>query len=377
MVDPNQLEKIKFHMYRSDLKLFNGFLFTDFKYLMAYSIPLTALIGVYLGGYWLFLTPVYIFVLIPITEFILTSFGVDELEKQRSEKVIHWIFDTMLYLNIPIVFGLLFLFLNKIITYDYFSFEFLGSLLSLGLVVVSNGINVAHELCHRTKTSERFLGKFLLIPSLYMHFYLEHNFGHHQNVATNEDPVTAKYNEPIYSFWISAIRGELLSAIKIQKNRLSRKNISFFSLYNDMFWYAIIQLIYLLAILIIFSLKGLVFCLLVALFSILMFESVNYIEHYGLLRKKLSSGRYERVQQKHSWNSNHILGRIVLYELTRHSDHHRIAETEYQNLNSIDNSPQLPYGYPTSILISFIPVLWFKLMNPRVPREMYELSLKN
>ncbi len=283
----------------------------------------------------------------------------------------------MLYLNIPIVFGLLFLFLNKIITYDYFSFEFLGSLLSLGLVVVSNGINVAHELCHRTKTSERFLGKFLLIPSLYMHFYLEHNFGHHQNVATNEDPVTAKYNEPIYSFWISAIRGELLSAIKIQKNRLSRKNISFFSPYNDMFWYAIIQLIYLLAILIVFSLKGLVFCLLVALFSILMFESVNYIEHYGLLRKKLSSGRYERVQQKHSWNSNHILGRIVLYELTRHSDHHRIAETEYQNLNSIDNSPQLPYGYPTSILISFIPVLWFKLMNPRVPTEMYELSLKN
>ena len=113
MVDPNQLEKIKFHMYRSDLKLFNGFLFADFKYLMAYSIPLTALIGVYLGGYWLFLTPVYIFVLIPITEFILTSFDVDELEKQRSEKVIHWIFDTMLYLNIPIVFGLLFLFLNK------------------------------------------------------------------------------------------------------------------------------------------------------------------------------------------------------------------------------------------------------------------------
>ena len=377
MVDPNQLEKIKFHMYRSDLKLFNGFLFTDFKYLMAYSIPLTALIGFYLGGYWLFLTPVYIFVLIPITEFILTSFGVDELEKERSEKAIHWIFDTMLYLNIPIVFGLLFLFLNKIITYDYFSFEFLGSLLSLGLVVVSNGINVAHELCHRTKTSERFLGKFLLIPSLYMHFYLEHNFGHHQNVATNEDPVTAKYNEPIYSFWISAIRGELLSAIKIQKNRLSRKNISFFSVYNDMFWYAIIQLIYLLVILLIFSSKGLVFCLLVALFSILMFESVNYIEHYGLLRKKLSSGRYERVQQKHSWNSNHILGRIVLYELTRHSDHHRIAETEYQNLNSIDNSPQLPYGYPTSILISFIPVVWFKLMNPRVPREMYELSLKN
>ena len=144
-----------------------------------------------------------------------------------------------------------------------------------------------------------------------------------------------------------------------------------------MFWYGIIQLSYILLVFILFGLKGLIFCLLAALFSVLMFESVNYIEHYGLLRKKLSSGRYERVQERHSWNSNHIFGRIVLYELTRHSDHHRIAETEYQNLNSIDHSPQLPYGYPTSILLSFIPVIWFKLMNPRVPRDMYELSLKN
>ena len=257
------------------------------------------------------------------------------------------------------------------------SIEFLGSLLSMGLVMASNGINVAHELCHRTKTPERFLGKFLLIPSLYMHFYLEHNYGHHLKVATKEDPVTAKYNEPIYIFWISAIKGELLGAIKIQKNRLLKNNTSFLSFYNDMFWYGIIQLSYMLLVFILFGPKGLIFCLLAALFSVLMFESVNYIEHYGLLRKKLSSGRYERVQERHSWNSNHIFGRIVLYELTRHSDHHRIAETEYQNLKSINNSPQLPFGYPTSILLSFIPVLWFKIMNPRVPKDMYELSIKN
>ena len=145
-------------MYKSDLKLFNGFLFTDFKYLMAYSIPLTALIGIYFGGYWLFLTPAYIFVIIPIVEWILTTLGIDELETKRSEKAIHWIFDTMLYLNIPIVFGLLFFSLKKIIIHDYFTLEFIGSLITVGLVIVSNGINVAHELCHRTKTFERFLG---------------------------------------------------------------------------------------------------------------------------------------------------------------------------------------------------------------------------
>tara|TARA_B100000965_G_scaffold271320_1_gene229524 strand:- start:5003 stop:6046 length:1044 start_codon:yes stop_codon:yes gene_type:complete len=343
---------------------------------MAYSTPLTAIIGFYLGGYWLFTTPFYIFVIIPTVEFVLTRYGIDELETGRAVKGIHWLFDIMLYLNILIVFGLLIYSLTKIVSYEFMSIEFLGSLLSMGLVMASNGINVAHELCHRTKTPERFLGKFLLIPSLYMHFYLEHNYGHHLKVATKEDPVTAKYNEPIYIFWISAIKGELLGAIKIQKNRLLKNNTSFLSFYNDMFWYGIIQLSYMLLVFILFGPKGLIFCLLAALFSVLMFESVNYIEHYGLLRKKLSSGRYERVQERHSWNSNHIFGRIVLYELTRHSDHHRIAETEYQNLKSINNSPQLPFGYPTSILLSFIPVLWFKIMNPRVPKDMYELSLK-
>ena len=363
-------------MSARDLKSTNGFLLSDFKYLMAYSIPLTALIGFYLGGYWLFTTPFYIFVIIPIVEFLLTRYGIDELETHRAEKGIHWLFDLMLYLNILIVFGLLIYSLTKIVSFEFMSIEFLGSLLSFGLVLASNGINVAHELCHRTNTPERILGKFLLIPSLYMHFYLEHNYGHHLKVATKEDPVTAKYNEPVYSFWISAIIGELFGAIDIQKNMLSRKNKSFFSVYNDMFWYLIIQLSYILLIFILFGIKGLTFCLLAALFSVLMFESVNYIEHYGLLRKKLSSGRYERVQERHSWNSNHIFGRIVLYELTRHSDHHRIADTEYQNLKSIDNSPQLPFGYPTSILLSFVPILWFKIMNPRVPKDMYELSFK-
>ena len=210
-------------MFSRDLKFINGFLLSDFKYLMAYSTPLTALIGFYLGGYWLFTTPFYIFVIIPTVEFVLTRYGIDELETLRAEKAIHWLFDIMLYLNILIVFGLLIYSLTKIVSYEYLSIEFLGSLLSLGLVMASNGINVAHELCHRTKTPERFLGKFLLIPSLYMHFYLEHNYGHHLKVATKEDPVTAKYNEPIYIFWISAIKGELLGAIKIQKNRLLKR----------------------------------------------------------------------------------------------------------------------------------------------------------
>jgi len=354
-----------------------NFHFSDLKYLLAYSIPISALLGLTTEGFFYFLTPIYIFIGIPVVEAILTFLKLDDRYKARSSKDIHWIFNWMLYVNIFLVYGVLIYALIKSVSINMISLDFLGILLTVGLVIVSNGINVAHELCHRTNSFERFLGKFLLIPSLYMHFYLEHNFGHHLNVATPNDPVTAKYNEPLYSFWISAVFGELKGAIKIQRKRLQNKNLSFFSLQNDMLWYGIIQFIFLTIGFTFFGFKGLILIVTSAIIAILMFESVNYIEHYGLLRKKLNSGRYERVQEKHSWNSNHIIGRIVLYELTRHSDHHRSSIIEYQNLKSIDDSPQLPFGYPTSILISFIPVLWFKIMNPRVPKEMISIASKN
>ena len=102
----------------------------------------------------------------------------------------------------------------------------------------------------------------------------------------------------------------------------------------------------------------------------LLLETVNYIEHYGLVRFKMPSGRYERVRECHSWNSNHVVGRIVLYELTRHSDHHYKSSKKYQTLDYHDISPQMPYGYPTSMVLSFFPPLWFNIMNKRVPKEM-------
>jgi alkane 1-monooxygenase len=119
-----------------------------------------------------------------------------------------------------------------------------------------------------------------------------------------------------------------------------------------------------------FSFDAMLFAIAVGVVSFLFLESINYIEHYGLRRFKTPSGRYERVQPQHSWNSNFNIGRIVLYELTRHSDHHFKSSKKYQLLNSYDQSPTLPLGYPASILLSFFPPLWFKIMNPLVPEEM-------
>ena len=342
----------------------------DLKYLAAFTLPLSAVISIYFKGYFSFFTPFYAFVLIPVLELLLpqdkSNFeGEERVEKEKSK-----LFDWMLYLNIPIIFGLITYLLFDITSNSYENYELIGLVFTLGIVLGTNGINVAHELGHRQKTIERHLGKLLLMPSFYMHFYIEHNFGHHAHAATSEDPATAAYNQSVYSFWVTSVFRQYFSAWKLQTKLLTSEKKGVFSVKNDMLWYLLFQLLFLSIIFYYFGWLGLLFAICSGVVGFLMLESVNYIEHYGLLRKKLASGRYERVREVHSWNSNHVIGRIVLYELTRHSDHHFKSSKKYQILDYHDISPQMPYGYPTSMVISFFPPLWFKLMNPRIPEEM-------
>ena len=341
----------------------------DLKYLTAYAVPLCALTGLWLQDIWSFLTPIYAFVLVPILELIfpINDANIDENEKE-SKASLHWT-DFLLYSNILVVFGLVYFTLQTITNSTLDQYETIGLIFSCGIVIGSNGINVAHELGHRKSRVEQFLGKLLLLPALYMHFFVEHNFGHHLKAATPEDPATAKYNQTLYSFWFSSIFKQYGSAWKIQMNLLRRENKGFFSIKNDMLWYCIFEITYLAVIYGYFGIAGLLIAIFAAISGFLLLETINYIEHYGLLRKKKESGRYERVREVHSWNSNHVFGRIMLYELTRHSDHHYRANKKFQLLDYHEQSPQLPYGYPTSMVLSLFPPLWFSIMNKHVPED--------
>ena len=345
----------------------------DLKYIFAYTIPVSAYFSFISSGIWTYSTVFYAFLAIPILD-ILTGESKENLsEEDATYKKTKWIFDLMLYFNIPIVFGLLFIFYLNIQLNDYKTFEIVGLVLSGGILLATNGINVAHELGHRTRYFERFFSKMLYMPCLYMHFYIEHNFGHHLNVATPEDGASARYNQTLYSFWFSSVTRQYKSAWKIQIEILNRKSLSFFSIKNDMLWYHLIQPIYLIVIYGLFSLKVMFIAILIGVVAFLFLECINYIEHYGLRRIKTEFGRYERVQPYHSWNSNFNVGRITLYELTRHSDHHYKSSKKYQILNSHKECPTLPFGYPASILLSLVPPLWFRVMNPLVPKAMKSL----
>lgn len=342
----------------------------DLKYLAAFTVPITAIIGLVLKDFWVFLTPVYTFVLVPLLELVLPEDNRNYSKDEIKNKSISKLFDWMLYLNLPVVYGVLGFALIVISSGNLATFEFVGLMLSVGMVLGANGINVGHELGHRQTSNERFMGKALLLPSLYMHFYIEHNYGHHLHAATKEDPATARYNQSVYSFWITSTIRQYINAWKIQVKLLRNNGDSFLSLKNDMLWYVVLQVGYLTLIYVIFSTIGLLFVVGAAITGFLLLETVNYIEHYGLLRLKTASGRYERVKEVHSWNSNHVVGRIILYELTRHSDHHYKSSKKYQILECHDESPQMPFGYPTSMVLALIPPIWFSVMNKRVPAEM-------
>ena len=342
----------------------------DLKYLAAFSIPLVALIGISAQGIWSYLTPVYTFGFIPVLELLLPKDDTNLSDEERDSKRQNVLFDWLLYLNIPIVFGLLVYSLILVTNNNLETYEIFGFIFSAGIVLGSNGINVAHELGHRPLKHQRVLAKLLLMPSLYMHFYIEHNFGHHLNAATKEDPATAKYNQSVYSFWFTSVIRQYVGAWKIQADLLKRQKKSFFSIKNEMLWYVLFQATYLAAIFFVFGFSGLWFAIASGIVGFLLLETINYIEHYGLHRKKLASGRYERVREIHSWNSNHVVGRVVLYELTRHSDHHYKSAKKYQVLDYHEISPQMPFGYPTSMVLSLFPPLWFGIMNKRVPEEM-------
>ncbi len=330
----------------------------DLKYLLGYIIPISGLYSIQSHGLFTWTTVLLAFILIPIIESLLpvSPQNLSSYEEEKYEQ--NHLFDALLFLNIPFVLINCAFFLTRLDGHQLSVTEIAGMIFSLGIVLATSGINVGHELGHRQDQLSQWAARILLLPSLYMHFTIEHNLGHHKNVATPEDPATARRNETLYSFWWRSVTRGFYNAFQIEKGRF-RKNWH----QNKVVHYVLIELVFLVVLAFVFGLDVTLFFFIAALISIALLESINYVEHYGLQREKLPNGRYEPVQPRHSWNSDHTLGRIMLYELTRHSDHHYKASRKYQILRHIDESPQLPYGYPGSILLAMVPPLWFRKMH--------------
>ncbi len=316
----------------------------------------------------LWLSPVFFYIFIPMVE---TLFGEDSsnppreaIPRLRDDRFYRWsAFAALPASYLVWVAGAWVVSGPDVSLHAYIAITVANGLMGAG------ALNTAHEVGHRRDKTSINVARFLLCLCGMGHFRIEHNLGHHVQVATPEDSATAMMGESFYAFVLHELPGGFKRAWRIEATRLGRKGKSQLSLENEVFLNTLITIGMYGLFAVIFGPIVLPYLIVGALLSNLMLSSANYIEHYGLIRQKRDDGKYERVQPHHSWNANHIVSNVMLYHLQRHSDHHAHAERPYQCLRHFDSAPQLPAGYFTMFMAAWNPPIWFAIMDRRVAEQ--------
>ncbi|MCY7422976.1 MAG: alkane 1-monooxygenase [Chitinophagaceae bacterium] len=339
---------------------------------LKYGSPLILFYLAYLSftytGWITFLPIVWSYVVIPLAELFIKPNENNLLDTEEAIAKSDRLYDYLLYIIPLAMYTAVVYFMFSLQQTNLTWIDYTGRIFSMGLLCGVFGINVAHELGHRTNKFEQALAKSLLLTSLYLHFFIEHNRGHHKSVATPNDPSSARLNEWLFSFYGRTIVYSYISAWHIANADMKKKGHAVFSLHNQMILFTIIQVVFVSLIVVLFGWFITLCYLLSAFIGIALLETVNYIEHYGLQRSQIAPGKFERALPQHSWNSNHVVGRIMLFELSRHSDHHFMASRKYQLLRHHPNSPQMPTGYPGMMILAHIPPLFIYVMNRQIKK---------
>lgn len=333
---------------------------------LTFTVPASVVCGFLLGGVYTFLTPLLLFVLIPI---------IDLLDKKDYEKPAISDANNLNFRIIPILYAVLQIALviggGYIVgTQNLSTLEWIGFVSSVGISTGAIGFTAAHELIHKKNILEKSLGKSLLLVANYLHFYIEHRIGHHNNVCTPVDPSSARLGESFFKFYPRTVINSFRSAWKIENQRINRKykisSSANWDYRNRMIGYVLLPIFFAIGLGLAFGWKAVLYFYIQSIIAFSILEIVNYIEHYGLERKKLQSGRYERVTAAHAWDCNLRFSNYIFFKFQRHADHHLHPQKGYQELEYHEESPELPTGYAGMAILALIPPLWRKLMDPKV-----------
>jgi alkane 1-monooxygenase len=340
-------------------------LLKKYCFLLAYLVVLMPIFALHLGGWLSFIPFMIVFALVPLIDAFIRDTH-NPSKTQETVLVKDNFFKYITYAYVPMQLALIAYGAYVVSTNSLSWNEWLGFTMSIGLVTGGVGINLSHEMMHKNSRLQQFLSKTLLVSVCYGHFLIEHVKGHHVRVATPEDPATAQLGESLYNFLPKTITGSFKSAWHLETKRLHRKGISLLNIRNHFWWIITVPVAIASFCFILGGLNALAFFLLQSFVAILTLEIVNYIEHYGLERRKLPNGEYEKVNPYHSWNANHWLSNSILFHLQRHSDHHTYGARPYQVLRHMDQSPQLPSGYLGMMVLALFPPLWKAVMDKHV-----------
>lgn len=332
---------------------------------MPYFLPLLMIVPTALGatlrGYWIVVLPVATYVLLVLADLALGK--ADPAERPKP----HWLNAVPTWLWVPLQLGLCAWLLWEIHRGHVSAIEAIGLGFALGLASGGVGITDAHELVHRRAWWERILGQILLVAVTYHHFYVEHVFGHHRRAATPADPVTARRGQWLYAFLPRAVGGSFVSAWRLEAERLARAGRTQWSPRNRVLAGLLAQAALYAAIAAYAGWIGVAFFAVQSAVAILLLETINYVEHYGLERRETAPGVYERYGAAHAWDSACRFGNWMLFDLPKHASHHLHPGRRHDALEYEPAAPRLPVGYPLAVILAAIPPLWFRIVDPRLP----------
>ncbi|HEY3812044.1 MAG TPA: alkane 1-monooxygenase [Caulobacteraceae bacterium] len=323
-------------------------------FLFLASVPL----GLWLGGGWSFLTVAVMPLAIAGLDGVLGS------AEGAAGSPRDWVYRLLPWLYIPAQLAVGAWAVIEARDPATTTLELAGLTVSVGLTAGVFGMLAAHEMVHSASDAERALGLSFLASVGYMQFRIAHVHGHHTRAATREDPASARRGENAYLFAARSVAGQWREAWAFEAERLRRKGRPVWSVGNRMLGYLAVELIVLAGAA---SLGPRVLALFVgqAVLAVFMLELFNYIAHYGLERRVQADGRPERLGPRHSWNSARRMNNWSLFNMGRHSDHHRSPMERFHRLQAVEGSPELPAGYAAAILMALVPPLWSRVMDPR------------
>jgi len=311
------------------------------------------LLGNSLGGWWVISNLIFSLIILAVLEFFLPEDKSNEHES--NGKIPDLILYAHFILQILVLSALMLSISHGRIT----GWQLVFAALSTGVHSGSSSIIVAHEMIHRKATLWQIPGRILLLSAGNIYFYIEHLRVHHKWVGTPKDAATARHGESVYTFFFRSVTGQIRSAWNLEKERLRQKGSLLFDPRNYVFFSVIVISLVLVTIYLFIGIHAV--CVMAGQFIVANFllEYTNYIEHYGLERKG-----EERVNAELSWQSDKVLSRFLLIDLSRHSDHHFYASKPYHILDSHKESPVLPAGYASCIYLAMIPSVWFRRIHP-------------
>ena len=338
--------------------------FRRYRFLLALTLPTMPVVGYLIGNN--YYTLIFGIVVIGLLDFVVgrdrrnpPPDALAALERER-------LYRTILYVCAAADLAVIVWGAAVVGRGDLSGAQTLGLMLSVGFVTGAQGITFAHELGHSRSKVEQLLAKVLLTSVCYGHFFVEHNRGHHVRVATPDDPASARFGESFYAFYPRTLIGSWLSAWKLEAERLKRHGLRFWTWRNQMLWFTAVPVLIAAALGVVWGVTAVVFFFVQGWMAFTLLETVNYVQHYGLARRRLESGTYERFGHGHSWNASETVTNCFLIHLQRHSDHHENPSRAYQALMHREDGPQLPTGYSGMLPLALVPPLWFALMNRRV-----------